>query len=144
MKYWQKVLIPPAILIVLAGCVLAWWGYRHAGYGKLSAAAEKIEIEELLTADVAAVDDLVLHCYGYRRNEFRDFPSLREESFVTGRDGKLPAFRFEGVTYVVLDKWVNFSAGLAAGKGDPPRENVQFSFEPLREGLWVWTLDLEK
>lgn len=86
----------------------------------------------------------MLNGYAYERNEFRAIPSLSSERLNTMVDGKLPAFEYKEFKFVILHKWINFSWGVAYGQGSPTRYPTEFTFEPLRDGIWIWTLDLER
>jgi len=58
--------------------------------------------------------------------------------------GQLPAFEFKGIKFVIFHKGRNFSWGVAYGIDAPTVCPAEFTFEPLHDGLWIWTLDLDR
>jgi hypothetical protein len=143
---------PPAKYLMYAALLLAaaFFAYRGVGFlkqrieaGGPRAIAALINLEELRNLEVKTVEDLELHAYAYQENETRAIPSLSSERLNTMVDGRLPAFKFKEFTFVVLHKWVNYSWGVAYGQGTLPACPAEFSFEPLQDGVWIWTLDLE-
>ncbi|HEY8962555.1 MAG TPA: hypothetical protein VIM57_10150 [Luteolibacter sp.] len=143
---------PPAKYLMYAALFLvaafsAYWGVsfltQRIKASSPQAIAARINLEELRNLEVRTVEDLELHAYAYKENETRTIPSLSSERLNTRVDGRLPAFKFKEFTFVILHKWVNYSWGVAYGKGTPPESPAEFSFEPLQDGVWIWFLDLE-
>lgn len=138
--------------LMYAALVLAaaFFAYRGVGFlkqrieaGSPRAIVARINPDELRNLEVKTVEDLELHAYAYQENETRAIPSLSNERLNTMVEGRLPAFKFKEFTFVVLHKWINYSWGVAYGRGALPECPAEFFFEPLQEGVWVWTLDLE-
>ena len=108
---------------------------------------EDTDPTEVAAVSVEHVGDPVVYAYGYDRCSYVSIPSIesRADDINVMASGRVPAFRYADGTYVVLHKGRNWSRGMVAGSYDVSDEKLwEFSFEPMGNGLAMWTLDLDK
>jgi hypothetical protein len=133
-----------SIILPIAGFAAFVWLWLPPDTSDI---VEDTDPSEVVAVSVERVDDPVFYAYGYDRCTYVSIPSIeaRADDINVMEGGRVPAFRYGDGIYVVLHKGRNWSRGMVAGRYDVGDEKLwQFSFEPMGNGLAMWTLDLQK
>jgi len=134
-----------SIIVLLAIVIKLGFVYWIFSPPDTKAIAEGAVVSEITALDSKPTDYPRSMGYGYDKYEFFSIPSLalRQSEINTVVNGQFPAFKYQGATFVVLDKWVNRSRGIVTGNVDiTDPELSQFKFTKLKNNMYYWYLNL--
>ena len=103
-----------------------------------------LQIEELTASEFGR------RIYAYDENQFvHAINGAERKPQVSDDDGRVPALKFDGDTYIILAKWVNESSGLAISDCvDFPSKLVKYDDDfvvaHMHGNIYYWHLDLER
>ena len=123
-------------LLLFAGCVyLVMANSRIRPEIYVSALATDQDVYSSL--ENVETNYLLDRLYHYEANEFVAAISQQRLMPNTTNDQNLvPALKYDGDTFIITYKWVNFSRGLAISKGD----DFVAKLQSLDRGLTAWPL----
>jgi len=138
------------VIVVLALAPIIWSLFMQFYVSSLfstpdiESIAETIKKEDVLAIMPKEVQKPSKHAYGSYQGEFYNIPSIKSKINVM-RDSKVPAFKYDDNTFIILHKGKGWSKGIvssAVNANDPKLKD--FTFKLLKNNLTLWTLDLNQ